>query len=123
MVADAGYGSEENYLYLEKAGVGKYVKYNYFDRDVKRGSEDPFNINNMKYEADQDSYICPAGRRLECLETRNVITEAGFETMEKVYIRYYPECYAGITPVFRSPLWRVIRGRWQWCPGPPCGRG
>lgn len=30
VVADAGYGSEENYEYLEKEKITGYVKYNYF---------------------------------------------------------------------------------------------
>jgi len=35
LVADAGYGSQENYLFLEQKGVAAYVKYNYFDKDRK----------------------------------------------------------------------------------------
>jgi hypothetical protein len=34
LVADAGYGSEQNYLMLEKENITSYVKYNYFDRTV-----------------------------------------------------------------------------------------
>jgi hypothetical protein len=30
VIADAGYGSEENYAYLEQAGVEGYVKYPLF---------------------------------------------------------------------------------------------
>lgn len=35
LVADAGYGSEQNYLMLEKENITGYVKYNYFDKDRK----------------------------------------------------------------------------------------
>lgn len=35
LVADAGYGSQENYLFLEQKGISAYVKYNYFDKDRK----------------------------------------------------------------------------------------
>ncbi len=35
LVADAGYGSEQNYLMLEKENITPYVKYNYFDKDRK----------------------------------------------------------------------------------------
>lgn len=35
LIADAGYGSEQNYLLLEKAKIRPYVKYNYFDKDRK----------------------------------------------------------------------------------------
>jgi hypothetical protein len=35
LVADAGYGSQENYLLLEQKAITGYVKYNYFDKDRK----------------------------------------------------------------------------------------
>ena len=37
LVADAGYGSQENYTLLENECVQAYVKYNYFDKDTKTG--------------------------------------------------------------------------------------
>src|SRR5690606_33073946 len=37
LVADAGYGSQENYILLDNEGVQAYVKYNYFDKDTKTG--------------------------------------------------------------------------------------
>jgi len=35
VVADAGYGSEENYQYMATQKLKGYVKYNYFDKDSK----------------------------------------------------------------------------------------
>lgn len=35
LVADAGYGSQENYQILEQKGISAYIKYNYFDKDRK----------------------------------------------------------------------------------------
>ena len=35
LVTDAGYGSHENYLFLDGQGVEAYVKYSYFDKDRK----------------------------------------------------------------------------------------
>lgn len=35
IVTDAGYGSEENYLFLQKRKIKAYIKYNYFDKDQK----------------------------------------------------------------------------------------
>lgn len=37
LVADAGYGSEENYIFLKKKKIKPYVKYNYFRKDQKSG--------------------------------------------------------------------------------------
>ena len=37
IVADAGYGSEENYNLLKNKKIKPYVKYNYFRKDQKSG--------------------------------------------------------------------------------------
>jgi len=37
LVADAGYGSEENYNLLKSNKIKAYVKYNYFRKDQKSG--------------------------------------------------------------------------------------
>ena len=43
IVADAGYGSEENYEMLEEKGVEAYVKYNYFHKEQnKKIKNNPF---------------------------------------------------------------------------------
>ena len=34
-VCDAGYGSEENYLYAFRHGIACFVKYNYFHKEQK----------------------------------------------------------------------------------------
>jgi transposase len=38
IVTDAGYGSEENYTFLQKKKIKAYIKYNYFDKDQKSKS-------------------------------------------------------------------------------------
>jgi hypothetical protein len=35
-VADAGYGSEQNYEFMENTGIEAFVKYNYFHKEQKR---------------------------------------------------------------------------------------
>ena len=36
VVADAGYGSEQNYEFMENTGIEAFVKYNYFHKEQKR---------------------------------------------------------------------------------------
>jgi transposase len=61
-VADAGYGSEENYQYLDKHQVEAYIKPTDFDRRQRRGySPDIFNSEHLEYDAGKDIYLCPAG--------------------------------------------------------------
>lgn len=86
VVADAGYGSEENYEYLDEVGIGKYVKYNWFDREQKKSfHKDKFNIGNLPYDKETDSYTCPAGRKIEFVQEKAYRTETGYESRERVY--------------------------------------
>ena len=50
IIADAGYGSEENYAYLELNQLGNYVKYNYFHLEKKKKyRENEFRTENLPY--------------------------------------------------------------------------
>jgi len=61
-VADAGYGSEENYQYLESNKITAYVKPTDFDRSQRKNySPNPFNSDQLAYDAQKDMYICLAG--------------------------------------------------------------
>jgi transposase len=65
-VADAGYGSEENYLYLQKQGVEAYIKPVDFDRKQKRNYQpNPFITANLEYDVIKDEYQCPAGNPMK----------------------------------------------------------
>lgn len=65
LVADAGYGSEQNYELMEGKDITAFVKYNYFHMEQKRRhKQDPFSVQNMYYNDQQDFYICPAGQKL-----------------------------------------------------------
>ena len=65
IVADAGYGSEQNYELMEGQGITAYVKYNYFHMEQKRKhKQDPFSVQNLYYNDQEDFYVCPAGQKL-----------------------------------------------------------
>jgi transposase len=50
IVADSGYGSEQNYEYMFGGGMIPYVKYNMFHAEMKRKyKNNPFLPNNMYY--------------------------------------------------------------------------
>ncbi|MCG8378151.1 MAG: IS1182 family transposase [Proteobacteria bacterium] len=77
--ADAGYGSEENYQYLEDEGIDHYVKYNNFHKEqTKKWKEDPFRIDNLYYNADLDKVYCPMGQPMDRIEDRQRKTASGF---------------------------------------------
>lgn len=65
VVADAGYGSEQNYEFMEENHIDAYVKYNYFHKEQKRAwKKDAFAGHNLFYNKQQDYYICPMGQKL-----------------------------------------------------------
>jgi len=79
VVADSGYGSEENYRYMEENGIRAYVKYNYFHMEQKRAfRENPFRIENLHYNAEGDYFVCPMGQHMRRVGTRHEKTESGY---------------------------------------------
>lgn len=92
--ADAGYGSEENYQYLEEHGIENYVKYNYFHKEQsKKWKEDPFRSQNLHYNPDQDKVYCPMGQPMNRLKDRKSKTTSGYEqTYAQYQARNCQEC-------------------------------
>jgi transposase len=65
-VTDAGYGSEENYQYLDKEGVEAYIKPKDFDRKQKRNYRpNVFATEHLQYDAAKDEYLCPVGNGMK----------------------------------------------------------
>lgn len=86
VVADAGYGSEENYEMLEKKEVEAYVKYNYFHKEQKRKiKNNPFLVQNLFYNAEQDFYVCPMGQRMENVGQGKRVSKNGYESQVTYY--------------------------------------
>jgi transposase len=79
-VADAGYGSEENYVTLEKCGIEAYIKYNTFHRDLKAKEK-----KNFDYDEQNDCVYCPARRLMERIGSRYRKSDNGFV---QEYARY-----------------------------------
>jgi transposase len=87
LTTDAGYGSEENYEYLEQNHVEAYVKYNHFDREQRqKGKAMPISlVDNLYYNKEQNCYFCPMGQRMEFIGNKNELTDAGYK---KIISRY-----------------------------------
>jgi len=78
ITADAGYGSEENYEYLEKNHIESYVKYNYFHKEQKQKQVNPFKSENFAYDKQKDCYYCPIGQKMNKIGERKRRTENGY---------------------------------------------
>jgi transposase len=87
LTADAGYGSEENYEYLEQNKIEAYVKYNYFDKEQKQnGREKPeFHVDNLHYNKEQDCFYCPMGQKMSFIGNAINQTETGYQRIISRY--------------------------------------
>lgn len=78
--ADAGYGSQENYQFIEDNQLGNYVKFNYFHKEqTKKWKNDPFKSSNLYYNKKQDKVYCPMGQPMDRLNSYKRKTKSGFE--------------------------------------------
>lgn len=85
LTADAGYGSQENYEYLETNKIEAYVKYNYFHKEQRQKQDNPFNSDNFYHNPDKDCYYCPMGQQMLLVGQRKRITDNGFVQHYKIY--------------------------------------
>ena len=84
--ADSGYGSEENYAFMEANGMEAYVKYNYFHKEQKRDfRNDIFRLENLFYNVEKDYFVCPMGQHMERVGTKHERTEGGYVSVSAVY--------------------------------------
>ena len=62
IVADAGYGSEENLVYLDKNNIDHLIKYNRFDKDQKKKhKQSEKNLENWLYDDIENTFTHPDG--------------------------------------------------------------
>lgn len=86
IVADAGYGSEENYEYLESKKLTGYVKYNTFHKEAsKKWKSDLTRVQNWKYDEEKDIYICGYDRHLVFLHEKDQKSDNGYKSRIRVY--------------------------------------
>lgn len=79
LTADAGYGSEENYLLLAKRKITGYVKHNQFDRAQHKKETDWFKSENLEYDKAKDVLYCPVGEPMKLIGTSVRKTMNGFK--------------------------------------------
>lgn len=81
ITADAGYGSEENYDYLEKEELTAYVKYNTFEKEQDKNYQKKhktFSKENLYYNQEEDCYVCPIGQKMHKTHESTKTTQAGY---------------------------------------------
>lgn len=79
ITADAGYGSEENYEFLEKHNIDAYVKFNLFHHEQTLGFKSQISkVDNLYYNQEQDCFYCPMGQRMEQIGVFTKKTDNGY---------------------------------------------
>lgn len=103
IVADAGYESEENYMFLEENGQIAFIKpANYEISKKRKYKNDIGRIENMKYDEKKDSYICKNGKELSFSYIRHSKSKTGYVSEKNIYqctdcsgCPYKAECIKG----------------------------
>lgn len=86
IVADSGYGSEENYEYMFSNGMTPYVKYNMFHVEQRRSyRNNPFRVSNLFYNPHDDFYVCPMGQKMKFIRQEKRYTASGYQQTVSVY--------------------------------------
>ena len=86
IVADAGYESEENYVFIESNGQDAYIKpANYEISKTKKYRTDIGKFENMTYDPSRDTYFCKNGKELKCTGVRKRKSSSGYVSESTVY--------------------------------------
>lgn len=85
-VADSGYGSEENYRFMDEAGIDAYVKYNRFHLEQRPHYQpNPFHPDNFHYNTAEDYFVCPMGQHMTRIGTSHSKTASGYRSESARY--------------------------------------
>ena len=91
IVADAAYGSEENYAYLEEHHAESFLKYTTFYQDTHH-YRDPgvlrahqFRAEHFQYDPKTDTFFCPAGKSLKFQYASKKTTTTGYVVEQRYY--------------------------------------
>ena len=86
ITADAGYESEENYLFLEENNQIAFIKpANYEISKKRKYKNDIGKIDNMKYDEEGDFYTCKNDKKLVVDHIRHSKSKTGYVSEKTVY--------------------------------------
>lgn len=98
-VADAGYGSYNNYLYCEEHGMEKFMKFTMFEKETKdvKYHNNPYRVDNFRRDKD-GNLICPNDKKFVFRYNKHVYknkygrTEEVYECEDCSDCPYRSEC-------------------------------
>ena len=85
-IADAGYGSFNNYLYCQQHGMEKFMKFPMYEKETKdeKYRSDPFRAVNFKTDAD-GNLICPNNKKF-IFSHRKAVKGNLYGRQEEIYV-------------------------------------
>ncbi len=103
IVADAGYESEENYLFIEENGQSAFIKPNNYEKaKTRKYKKDIGRMENMPYDEEKDCYLCKNEKEIAWVYDRKAKTATGYTRVTSVYrcedckgCPYKTECIKG----------------------------
>ena len=115
VVADAGYDSHENLIWLKNNHYLSCIKPQYYEKAKTRTwTKDISKARNMEYIPEEDAFTCAKGRKLKYAFTRKAENKTGFVSERKVYIcescnrcGYKKECQRYVKPTTENPVKRI----------------
>ena len=85
-VADAGYGSEENYEFMENNHIEAFVKYPLFHAEQKKSfKNNAFIAQNLFYNKEKDYFVCPMGQHMVNVGNSTRTSESGYVSNTTLY--------------------------------------
>lgn len=85
-VADSGYGSEENYEFMQNNDIESFVKYPLFHAEQKKKyKNNAFLSGNLFYNKEKDYLVCPMGQHMEKVGTQKRKSESGYISNTSLY--------------------------------------
>ncbi|WP_058306120.1 IS1182 family transposase [Gracilibacillus massiliensis] len=86
IVADSGYESEENYVYLEKQEQTAYIKPQNHERKKKASFQKEIkHRENMAYDKSTDTYTCANDKQLHAIRNYTRTSQTGYQSLVTVY--------------------------------------
>lgn len=115
IIADAGYGSEENCGRIGKNGSVGAVKYGTCHKEQKRSfRKKTYNAENWEYDRERKQHTCPAGNPVPLKKTVVKKNESGFERTVDVYQCDNCEGCPYRNLCTKSEYGRMVQGNENW---------
>ena len=86
IVADSGYESEENYLFIEENNQRSFIKPAHYEiSKTRKYKTDISKRENMAYDEKEDVYLCQAGKRLTVTGLKRIKSKTGYISEKTQY--------------------------------------